>query len=344
MAAGNPPEYNKSVREFDVVTLDRVRQIDVEADLDIWLDYARQRQLHGAVISYLSVKRERFYMVKRTEDNLSFITARGWEDLSQILKGYEALQVPVTEALVSQFLHHGETARDFAAYYRLYQTYGADYAVPEILNGTLAEKAYQERVAMAQSGNFDERITVVNLVLDALGAEFAVYAREDAAVVRLHELLGRYQNGSQSLTEFIAANRKSLEVKRQNALLSPEKDRREERVLHRLEEMDLAVKQAHIREQKEQIALLRTLFGEDVRRREELIRRTQTELSHGFRFVADCFGEGQEMILLVSALTRTPNALTYIGRHGCEPYLHYAQALMYRQQEAALQQACREVL
>ena len=73
-------------------------------------------------------------------------------------------------------------------------------------------------------------------------------------------------------------------------------------------------------------------------------RRIQTELSHGFRFVADCFGEGREMILLVSALTRTPNALTYIGRHGCEPYLHYAQALMYRQQEAALQQACREVL
>ena len=40
VAAGNPPEYNKSVREFDVVTLDRVRQIQVEADLSVWLDYA----------------------------------------------------------------------------------------------------------------------------------------------------------------------------------------------------------------------------------------------------------------------------------------------------------------
>ena len=38
VAAGNPPEYNKSVREFDVVTLDRVRQIQVEADLSVWLD------------------------------------------------------------------------------------------------------------------------------------------------------------------------------------------------------------------------------------------------------------------------------------------------------------------
>ena len=30
VAAGNPPEYNKSVREFDIVTMDRIRRIDVE--------------------------------------------------------------------------------------------------------------------------------------------------------------------------------------------------------------------------------------------------------------------------------------------------------------------------
>ena len=33
VAAGNPPEYNKSVREFDIVTMDRIRRIDVEPDL-----------------------------------------------------------------------------------------------------------------------------------------------------------------------------------------------------------------------------------------------------------------------------------------------------------------------
>ena len=35
-AAGNPPEYNKSVREFDVVTMDRVKKIMVEADFGVW--------------------------------------------------------------------------------------------------------------------------------------------------------------------------------------------------------------------------------------------------------------------------------------------------------------------
>ena len=50
-AAGNPPEYNKSVRDFDVVTLDRVKRIDVEEDFAVWKEYARQRNIHGAIIS-----------------------------------------------------------------------------------------------------------------------------------------------------------------------------------------------------------------------------------------------------------------------------------------------------
>ena len=40
VAAGNPPEYNKSVREFDVVTLDRIKKITVEPDFEVWKEYA----------------------------------------------------------------------------------------------------------------------------------------------------------------------------------------------------------------------------------------------------------------------------------------------------------------
>ena len=36
VAAGNPPEYNKSVRDFDIVTLDRIRKIDVEENYEAW--------------------------------------------------------------------------------------------------------------------------------------------------------------------------------------------------------------------------------------------------------------------------------------------------------------------
>ena len=50
-AAGNPPEYNKSVREFDVVTLDRIKRIDVEPDLAVWKEYAYAENIHPAIIS-----------------------------------------------------------------------------------------------------------------------------------------------------------------------------------------------------------------------------------------------------------------------------------------------------
>ena len=76
VAAGNPPEYNKSVRDFDVVTLDRVKRIDVEEDYGVWKAYARRKNLHGAILSYLDIKKDNFYRIENTADGLQFATAR----------------------------------------------------------------------------------------------------------------------------------------------------------------------------------------------------------------------------------------------------------------------------
>lgn len=60
VTAGNPPEYNKSVREFDVVTLDRIKRIDVEENFEVWKEYAYRQGIHPAVISYLEIRRKNF--------------------------------------------------------------------------------------------------------------------------------------------------------------------------------------------------------------------------------------------------------------------------------------------
>ena len=54
----NPPQYNRSVREFDIVTLDRVKLMEVEADLDAWKTYAYAARIHGSILSYLDIHRE----------------------------------------------------------------------------------------------------------------------------------------------------------------------------------------------------------------------------------------------------------------------------------------------
>ena len=66
VAAGNPVEYNKSAREFDIVTLDRVKRIDVEPDLAVWKEYAWAKGIHPAILSYLSLHNDRFYHVENT--------------------------------------------------------------------------------------------------------------------------------------------------------------------------------------------------------------------------------------------------------------------------------------
>ena len=77
VAAGNPPEYNKSVRDFDIVTLDRVRRMDIEPDLPVWKDYARAAHIHSAILSYLELHPQNFYQINADVDGTQFVTARG---------------------------------------------------------------------------------------------------------------------------------------------------------------------------------------------------------------------------------------------------------------------------
>ncbi|MBR4769127.1 MAG: AAA family ATPase, partial [Lachnospiraceae bacterium] len=66
VTAGNPPEFNKAVREFDVVTLDRLKVLEVEADYPAWKKYASEVGIHGAVLHFIETGREYFYGVETT--------------------------------------------------------------------------------------------------------------------------------------------------------------------------------------------------------------------------------------------------------------------------------------
>jgi hypothetical protein len=106
VTAGNPPEYNNSVREFDIVTWDRLKRIDVEADYTVWKEYALNRGVHPAITTYLDVKKDNFHKIETTVDGKSFVTARGWCDLSDMIKLYEQNGIAVDEKLVCQYLQN----------------------------------------------------------------------------------------------------------------------------------------------------------------------------------------------------------------------------------------------
>jgi nucleoside-triphosphatase THEP1 len=164
VTAGNPPEYNKSVRDFDIVTWDRLKRIDVEPDYRVWKEYAYDKGVHPAVLTYLDLKRDDFYSVETTVSGKTFVTARGWVDLSDMIYLYELKSIKVDELLISQYLQKPKIAKEFSIYYDLFNKYRSDYQVEQILAGT-AQPEIKQRAAAAR---FDERLVLLGLLLDAV--------------------------------------------------------------------------------------------------------------------------------------------------------------------------------
>ena len=189
VAAGNPPEYNRSVHDFDFVTLDRVRKIDIEADLDVFKGYARARHLHPFILSYLELRPQNFYRTENDVDGIQFVTARGWEDLSSLIYTYEELSIKVDEDIIHQFIQHADIAKDVAAYYDLYQKYRDDYDISRILTGQAGADIY----AKLFRASFDEHLSCVELLISGLHNYISDALTADNLTTEAYAFLKTYQ-------------------------------------------------------------------------------------------------------------------------------------------------------
>ena len=59
-----------------------------------------------AVISYLDIHKDNFYRMETSVDGRMFATARGWEDLSRLIRVYEKLEKTVDKTVVVQYIQH----------------------------------------------------------------------------------------------------------------------------------------------------------------------------------------------------------------------------------------------
>lgn len=185
VTAGNPPEYNNSVREFDIATWDRLKRIDIEPEFEAWKEYAYQSGVHSAIISYLELKSKNFYKIETTANGKSFVTARGWDDLSQMIKVYEHKDIEVDRHLISQYIQNELIALDFADYYDIYSRYRRNYNISDILNGNINPKVKE----CAEKSKDTEKIAVTQLLLDELIPEIIDAETDDNMMAELMDIL-----------------------------------------------------------------------------------------------------------------------------------------------------------
>ena len=277
------------------------------------------------------------------------MTARGWEDLSEILALYEEEGMKVDETLVEQYLRNDRVVREFTAYYDLFNKYKKEYQTEEILAGTAAEQT-AERAAKAA---FDERLSLLGMLIDKVLSE----AREDmeisdylmelvgslkaikAAVSKLseEELKPQTISVEQMLENQMNARRKKLESAQMAGSLSEAERRKGKRILRFLEE------------QKKQILLegasgeaafgiLKAAFDGLTAELKQKTARTRARMENLFAFAEKAFPDGNEMLILVTELTVNNDSARFIGQFGCPAYERHNRELMLQERQGGLQE------
>ena len=346
VAAGNPPEYNKSVRDFDIVTLDRVRRMDIEPDLSVWKDYARGAHIHSAILSYLELHPQNFYQINADVDGTQFVTARGWEDLSNLLDTYETLGLKADEDLIREYIQHQKIAEDFSAYLDLYYKYRDDYGVEEILAGQVKPAVY----ARLLNAPFDERLSLVSLILAGLNTRFAASRRKDAVADGCYAFLREGKkafadlpadlpDGPAALFAQMAADYDAeTQKKREAGLLSKTELQVRLETFAVLRGWEAALRRAGAQSADEAFGLLRAQFQTLADDREAAQNTASAALEAAFDFMEQAFAESQEMVVFVTELTLSPAAHVFITENGCERYFQYNKDLLLDHRKAALQQ------
>lgn len=340
VTAGNPPEYNNSVREFDIVTWDRLKRIDVEPDFGVWKEYAYLSSVHPAIISYLDVKHSYFYKIESTVDGKSFVTARGWSDLSDMIKLYEKHGLKVDNALVSQYLQNKKIARDFAVYYDLYMKYKSDYQIGEILSG----KASEEIKRRAKAAKFDERLALLSLILDGVNEGMRAVANEEdmlsALLACLKEVRAGLSNSAADAVKLLGEKASSIRAKiekgKASSSLSAEKRHTLNLTAAALEEEAALIERNGRPTGAEAFALLKKDFDSRVAALKRNAEAAGKKLSNAFAFLEEVFGEGQELLILVTELTINAHSSRFISRYGCKEYFAHNKELLFYERRKEL--------
>ncbi len=338
VCAGNPPEYNRSAREFDPAMLDRMKRIDVEPDLPVWQEYAVASGIHPAVTTFLEAKPGSFYDVHAAVPAPVLVTARGWEDLSSICLAYEAEGIDVDADLVRQYLQDDQVANEFFAYYELFCKYRDDYQVTRILNGQV-DDAISRRAADAR---FDERVALVGLMLDAvLSRVHETMERDEALRLVRKDLLAlkpelsgdhaldavRYRIGR-------VRNASDLSAREPGSVSDLEAVKAER--LQALGQIQSSVMTA-VAAELDCFGTAKSTFNGLVNAHEAQLDATMEAIDNSFCFLDRAFGEtSQESLIMVTKLSADPVLVAAVANYGSEQYLKHNKNLLLSERRTDL--------
>lgn len=348
VAAGNPERYNKSVREFDMVTLDRVRSMEIEADYKVWRAYAQKRQIHTAVLAYLDLKQENFYQIREKQEGSCFVTARGWEDLSRILQVYEELEIPVTKELVEEYIRDGEIAADFAGFYQLCRKYEKEWE-PDRLFSLENRENPTEKAKLLEGAGLDEKLLLMNGLEQGLTERVKTCLLEKAYMNGIYEELARIKKeaaGGRAFDEIlescICGKKERDAILKDQGLLSGEEWEIRQRVTRWLQEKRQERKLLEGQTEAPSFPWLKETFYRETLKLKRAEEEVKDALEYSITFMKEVCAKGQELALFLTHLSGNEEIMAFIRQHGCETYLKEGEILLASEAEEALKKEIQD--
>ena len=306
--------------------------IDVAEDFGVWKEYARRKGIHGAVVSYLDIKKDHFYRIETTVDGLQFATARGWEDLSELIFAYEKLGLRVDRGVVEQYIQLPRIAKDFANYLELYYKYQKTYHVEDILSGTWQAITVSE----LRAAPFDEKLSVMGLLLSRLSESARNTRHQDAFVTALHQDLlacrEAVEAGSSAaavLEELSRQRREELRRAKEAGQLDKEKRDLGQREAQMLEDYRARLRREEITVPAEEMDALREWFAAEVEQRCAQGAQTGAQFDNTFRFLEKALEQSQELVIFVTEVTAGYDTSWFVENFGCEAYFRHNRELLF---------------
>ena len=348
VAAGNPERYNKSVREFDMVTLDRVRSMEIEADYKVWRAYAQKRQIHTAVLAYLDLKQENFYQIREKQEGSCFVTARGWEDLSRILQVYEELEIPVTKELAEEYIRDGEIAADFAGFYQLCRKYEKEWE-PDRLFSLENRENPTEKAKLLEGAGLDEKLLLMNGLEQGLTERVNTCLLEKAYMNGIYEELARIKKeaaGGRAFDEIlescICGKKERDAILKDQGLLSGEEWEIRQRVTRWLQEKRQERKLLEGQTEAPSFPWLKETFYRETLKLKRAEEEVKDALEYSITFMKEVCAKGQELALFLTHLSGNEEIMAFIRQHGCETYLKEGEILLASEAEEALKKEIQD--
>lgn len=325
VTAGNPPEFNKSVREYDIATLDRIKKIDVSANYDVWREYAVNKNVHPAIIAYLDVKKSDFYIIENTPKGKNFVTARGWEDLSRMMSVFESNNIPIDISLIEQYIQSQTVAEDFSDYYETYKNLSEKFSTEDIVTGNWNEELSSE----LRNSAISEKLGFINILsgemsnISKVAVNLNKTTKKVAELLKENQVVSKTPKDAVTLLDNLINTFKSAQNEK-DIYFRESDEQKKEKILafEKLSEIRDILKSSDGETKTHISDFLKT----EIEQLKNLVETAQTKLSNTSGFLYKTFGESPELQIFISNITVNKYTSLFLMSFGCKKFSEISES------------------